>query len=627
MPERRGAEAPPLLPGRGFRSAEGWSALARGRPRVGVLLPRPLAARPGRSLDARRQLHRLVLVEDPRQGRDRRLGDAADRLPVERPRHAGVRAARLSARAPRSPGTSTRRCACATRTSAARCSSCTARRWREPATRSRRGRRSSTTRRRRAPTSRSAARAASSACSWDEVAELIAAAHVHTIRRYGPDRIAGFSPIPAMSMVSYAAGTRFLSLIGGVCLSFYDWYADLPPASPQIWGDQTDVPESADWWNAGYVILWGSNIPQTRTPDAHFMTEARYRGQKVVVVSPDFAGHTKFADHWLPATAGSDGALAMAMGHVILKEFYVERQVPYFERYARENTDLPFLVTLERARAAPTSPTASCALPTSATTGEHAEWKTVVLDETTGEPAVAERLDRLPLGRGGDGSLEPRARRDRARADAARPPRRARRARAASLRRRRRRAAAARSAAACPAKRVGGPAGHDGLRPARRPARRAPRRAAGRVAGRLRRPAAVHARLAGGSTRASTHGARHARRPRVRPQRRAHERPLDDRDGRRHQPLVPLRPDLPGDAQPRPALRLPGRERRRLGALRRPGEGAPDHRLVDARLRARLEPAAAPAGDDAVLVPDERPVALPAHARRRVRLAGSDAGR
>ena len=55
--------------------------------------------------------------------------------------------------------------------------------------------------------------------SWDEAAELVAAAHVHTTRRYGPDRIAGFSPIPAMSMVSYTAGTRFLSLIGGVCLS------------------------------------------------------------------------------------------------------------------------------------------------------------------------------------------------------------------------------------------------------------------------------------------------------------------------------------------------------------------------------------------------------------------------
>ena len=223
--------------------------------------------------------------------------------------------------------------------------------------------------------------------SWDEVADLIAAAHVHTIRRYGPDRVAGFSPIPAMSMVSYSAGTRFLSLIGGVCLSFYDWYADLPPASPQIWGDQTDVPESADWWNAGYVILWGSNVPQTRTPDAHFMTEARYRGQKVVVVSPDFAGHTKFADHWLPAAAGSDGALAMAMGHVILKELYVDRQVPYFERYARENTDLPFLVTLREQNGGLVADRFLRASDLGQT-GGNAEWKGVVLDEKTGAPAV-----------------------------------------------------------------------------------------------------------------------------------------------------------------------------------------------------------------------------------------------
>src|SRR5665648_823889 len=182
--------------------------------------------------------------------------------------------------------------------------------------------------------------------SWDEVTELVAAAHVHTIKRYGPDRVVGFSPIPAMSMASYAAGTRFLSLIGGVILSFYDWYADLPPASPQVWGDQTDVPESADWWNASYLIIWGTNLPITRTPDAHFMTEARYRGQKVVVVSPDYSDHTKFADHWLPAQPGTDGALAMAMGHVILTEFFRDRQVPYFTDYVKTYTDLPFLLKL-----------------------------------------------------------------------------------------------------------------------------------------------------------------------------------------------------------------------------------------------------------------------------------------
>jgi nitrate reductase alpha subunit len=183
--------------------------------------------------------------------------------------------------------------------------------------------------------------------SWADVTQLIAAAHVYTIKKYGPDRLAGFSPIPAMSMVSYAAGARFYNLIGGAMLSFYDWYADLPVASPQVFGDQTDVPESGDWWDAGYLIMWGSNLPVTRTPDAHWMTEARYRGQKVIAVSPDYADNVKFADEWLSIPPGTDGALAMAMGHVILREYFVDRAVDYFTRYVKRFTDLPFLVTLE----------------------------------------------------------------------------------------------------------------------------------------------------------------------------------------------------------------------------------------------------------------------------------------
>ncbi|WP_425516810.1 nitrate reductase subunit alpha [Miltoncostaea oceani] len=223
--------------------------------------------------------------------------------------------------------------------------------------------------------------------SWDEVADMVAAAHVHTILRWGPDRIVGFSPIPAMSMVSYSAGTRFFSLMGGVLTSFYDWYADLPPASPQVWGDQTDVPESADWWNATYLMMWGSNIPMTRTPDAHFMTEARYKGQKTVVVSPDYSDHTKFADHWLAAQPGTDGALALAMTHVILREFYVERETPYFADYARRFTDLPFLVRLTERDGAHVAGAFLTAADLGETS-ENAEAKTVVWDTTAARPAV-----------------------------------------------------------------------------------------------------------------------------------------------------------------------------------------------------------------------------------------------
>ncbi len=215
--------------------------------------------------------------------------------------------------------------------------------------------------------------------SWDEVLEMIAAAHVHTIEAFGPDRVAGFSPIPAMSMVSQAAGARFVSLLGGTMLSFYDWYADLPVASPQVFGDQTDVPESADWWDASYLMMWGSNVPVTRTPDAHFMTEARYRGQKVVVVSPDYADNTKFADEWLAPHPGTDGALAMAMGHVILKEFFVDRETPAFRDYVTRYTDLPFLVTLTE-RDGVYVPGKFLTADALGDTSEGAEAKTVLLD-------------------------------------------------------------------------------------------------------------------------------------------------------------------------------------------------------------------------------------------------------
>ena len=190
--------------------------------------------------------------------------------------------------------------------------------------------------------------------SWDEVNQLIAAANVYTIKQHGPDRVIGFSPIPAMSMVSYAAGSRYLSLIGGVCMSFYDWYCDLPPASPQIWGEQTDVPESADWYNSTFIIAWGSNVPQTRTPDAHFFTEVRYKGTKTVAVTPDYSEVAKLSDLWLHPKQGTDAALAMAMGHVALKEFYFpgggKPRSSYFDDYARRYTDLPLLVMLKEHR-------------------------------------------------------------------------------------------------------------------------------------------------------------------------------------------------------------------------------------------------------------------------------------
>ena len=247
--------------------------------------------------------------------------------------------------------------------------------------------------------------------TWDEVNEIIASANAYTAKTHGPDRVFGFSPIPAMSMVSYAAGARYLSLLGGVCGSFYDWYCDLPPASPQTWGEQTDVPESADWYNAGFLMIWGSNVPQTRTPDAHFYTEVRYKGTKSVVVSPDYAEATKFADLWLNPKQGTDAALALAMGHVILREYHLDRQVPYFEDYARRYTDMPMLVRLTKQDGRYVPERLLRAAECDAGLGEanNPDWKTVAVDDATGDLVAPNGSVGFRWGEQGKWNLEEKA--------------------------------------------------------------------------------------------------------------------------------------------------------------------------------------------------------------------------
>src|SRR3989304_2295069 len=88
--------------------------------------------------------------------------------------------------------------------------------------------------------------------------------------------------------------------------------------------------ESASWYHSGYVVVTGATPNRTRTADCHFLSELRIGGAKCVVMTPDYSESAKYADLWVPVKPGSDTAIWMGINHVILKEFYVDRQVPYF---------------------------------------------------------------------------------------------------------------------------------------------------------------------------------------------------------------------------------------------------------------------------------------------------------
>ncbi|HJN40820.1 MAG TPA: molybdopterin-dependent oxidoreductase, partial [Anaerolineales bacterium] len=183
--------------------------------------------------------------------------------------------------------------------------------------------------------------------TWDEATELVAGSQIYTIKKYGPDHVTSFSPIPAMSLLSFISGHRYNNLLGGIYCSYYEWYHDLPHMEATMFGDQTENCESSDWYQGTYWLVIGSNLNQTRTADCHFLPEAKYRGTKVVVMSPNYSDVSKYADLWVPVVPGSDGAYLQACIHVILKECYADREVPYFTDYIKRYTNLPFMVILE----------------------------------------------------------------------------------------------------------------------------------------------------------------------------------------------------------------------------------------------------------------------------------------
>jgi nitrate reductase / nitrite oxidoreductase, alpha subunit len=75
----------------------------------------------------------------------------------------------------------------------------------------------------------------------------------------------------------------------------------------------------------------------------------------------------------------------MAMGHVIVRELFLDRTVPYFQDYCRRYADMPMLVRLSREgdRYVPDRYVRQSDLP-GAPDLDRASWKSVAIDQKTG---------------------------------------------------------------------------------------------------------------------------------------------------------------------------------------------------------------------------------------------------
>jgi DMSO reductase family type II enzyme molybdopterin subunit len=175
--------------------------------------------------------------------------------------------------------------------------------------------------------------------SWEQALTRLADAMLDAIEEGGPETVVydnGTSNVDTGPGAT--AEMRLFALLGSTFLDGFGGTGDLALGAVQTWGTTFVDGSSDDWMRADTLVFWSSNPVTTRMPDAHFATEARYRGTTVITVAPDYSASSIHASLWVNPRQATDAALALGIAQGILERGAVD------EAYVREQTDLPFLV-------------------------------------------------------------------------------------------------------------------------------------------------------------------------------------------------------------------------------------------------------------------------------------------
>jgi len=180
--------------------------------------------------------------------------------------------------------------------------------------------------------------------TWDEALDIIASKLKEQKEKYGPESLAILSP-QRRSYSDYLQ--RFLIAHGspnyghsGLCAIQQAFGFAYTVGVPML---------GADYENADLIIIWGAN-PGYDGPRGKIkrILDAKDRGAKLIVIKPEMQPDAAKADIWVPIRPGTDGALALAMLNVIIKEqlydkdfvsrwcYGFDKLVPHIQKYTPE---------------------------------------------------------------------------------------------------------------------------------------------------------------------------------------------------------------------------------------------------------------------------------------------------
>jgi len=199
--------------------------------------------------------------------------------------------------------------------------------------------------------------------SWDEALTTIAEKFQEAKKSNGPEAIHFLHGHYHSGDILGTFLPRLANLIGTPNVSNPSHVCHLPRVFMQYAFDFGFV-VPPDVAHTRCLILWGGNPEATNKPQHIAIREARKRGAKLIVIDPRINSYAEQADIHAQLRPGTDGALALGMIHVIIKEAlydreFVEKWTVGFERlkahieeYCPESVEKITWVPAEKIRAA-----------------------------------------------------------------------------------------------------------------------------------------------------------------------------------------------------------------------------------------------------------------------------------
>lgn len=179
--------------------------------------------------------------------------------------------------------------------------------------------------------------------SWDEAITTITDKWKEYEKEYGKESYAiawgsgNYASVAGVGMGSSV--NRLLNVLGCANISATVDAAHGHAAGNAVgWGPNFTLNESKDFKNAKTILVWGANPVISQQQSTHFLLEAKEQGTKLIVIDPTYNITASKADQYVPIVPGTDGALALGMMNIVVRENWID------EPFMKKSTVAPFLV-------------------------------------------------------------------------------------------------------------------------------------------------------------------------------------------------------------------------------------------------------------------------------------------